>query len=134
MLVNPCCCGAPTVYCTPCRIPEANLTLSWTNSMLGNGSATLTYNAPNVWRSVCTNEIIFALVCAAGSMQLSVTYFLSGECPTGQSQACIGPGSAPFGLTLADYTCSPFHFHYRVTGVNCPLIWESGYTDFYVNG
>jgi hypothetical protein len=100
--------------------------------MLGNGSAALVYIPPGVWSTGCINQLIFALDCLGGAIQFSVTYFLSGTCPSGQSQSCQSPGYAPFGLTLVDYTCNPFMLHYRIVGAECPLVSASGYTSFVV--
>ena len=49
--------------------------------------------------------------------QLTVTYFLSGYCPTGQSQSCVSPGYDPFALSLDSFTCSPFFLQYTVNGL-----------------
>jgi hypothetical protein len=91
------------------------------------------YAPPGSWGSDCVNQLLFGLGCTGGYIQFTVTYFVSGACPDGQSQSCHNPGSAPFAFTLADYTCDPFHLHYTVTGTNCPLVYESGYTDIYVD-
>lgn len=124
----------PVAICTPCSIPKKTLTVSWTNTMLGNGSAPLVYRPPNLWSAACVNQLVIAMDCLAGIIQFVVTYFVSGSCPSGQFQSCQSPGFDPFGLTLVeDYTCDPFHLHYHITGAECPLLSGSGYTDFYID-
>jgi hypothetical protein len=122
--------GAASLPCSPCAIPNRNLTLSWTNALIGPGSTTLAFNPPSQWTSVCTNQIAFQLSCLGGSIQLAVTYFLSGNCPAGQSQSCVSPGSGPFAISLASFSCSPFLLQYTVTGAGCPVLWSDGYTAF----
>jgi hypothetical protein len=123
---------SPVLPCSPCAIPKKNLTVSWVNTLLGNGSATLLYKPPGMWNTGCINQLIFALACNGGLIEFVLAYFLSGECPSGQSQACQSPGAPPFGLTLADYTCEPFMLHYQIVGADCPLVSATGYTSFTV--
>jgi hypothetical protein len=122
----------PSLLCSPCSIPRKTLTVSWTNSMLGNRSVPLVYRPPGMWSTGCINQLILALDCLGGVIQFTVTYFLSGTCPSGQYQTCQSPGHAPFGLTLVDYTCEPFMLHYQVTSADCPLVRGSGYSSFVV--
>ena len=122
----------PGLPCWPCSIPRKTLTVSWTNSMLGNGSAPLVYRPPGLWSTGCINQVIFALDCLGGVTQFAVSFFVSGSCPGGQSQSCQSPGYEPFGLTLVDYTCEPFMLHYQIVGAECPLLSGSGYTSFVV--
>jgi len=120
--------SSPLLSCSPCNIPRKNLTLSWTNSMIGAGSTSLVYAPPGQWNSSCSNQLLFSLACPGSRVMLSVTYFLSGNCPTGQSQSCVSPGYDPFTLSLDGSTCSPFFLQYTVTGAGCPVLWSSGYT------
>lgn len=120
----------PVLSCSPCNIPKKNLTLSWANPLIGDGSTPLVFVPPGQWNSACTNQLLFSLACPGSSVSLSVTYFLSGSCPTGQSQTCVSPGYDPFTLSLDSSTCSPFFLHYTVTGAGCPVLWSSGYTSF----
>jgi hypothetical protein len=49
--------GGGVTTCSPCSIPNENLTLSWTNPLSGNGSATMTY-APGIsptWTTGCAS-------------------------------------------------------------------------------
>jgi hypothetical protein len=120
----------PPLPCSPCNIPKRNLTLSWTNSQLGNGSAALVFTPPGQWNSGCTNHLLFSLSCPGSLIQFTVTYFLSGSCPTGQSQSCNSPGHEPFALFLASYNCAPFFLQYTVTGASCPVLGSNGYSSF----
>ena len=88
--------SSPVLSCSPCSIPRKNLTLSWTNILIGDGSTPLVFVPPGQWNSACTNQLLFSLACPGSSVTLSVTYFLSGSCPTGQSQSCVSPGYDPF--------------------------------------
>jgi hypothetical protein len=118
--------------CSPCPIPKKDLTLSWTNSQLGNGSVPLVFTPPGQHNnSGCSNNLRYSLSCPGELIQFNVTYYLSGSCETGgQSQSCDSPGHEPFALLLADYTCSPFRLHYTVTGASCPVLGSNGYSSF----
>lgn len=124
-----CQCSTPTYPCSPCPIPKRNLTLSWTNNLIGPGSTTLTYNGSNGWSSGCVNQLLFQLLCV-GLTEFVVTYFLSGACPSGQSQSCTYPGYSPFGITLSHSSCSPFELDFTITSGGCPVLWSDGYTSF----
>ena len=99
--------SSPVLSCSPCNIPKKNLTLSWTNSLIGAGSTPLVYVPPGQWNSACTNQLLFSLACPGSWITLSVTYFLSGYCPTGQSQSCVSPGYDPFTLSLDSIHVQP---------------------------
>jgi len=121
------CCGAA---CSPCPIPLKDLTLSWTNLISGPGSTTLTYTpSPNVWKTGCVDDQIYELLCSSGTIVLAVTYFISGECPTGQSQRCSSTGAYPLALVRSSYTCTPFSVTYTVAP-GCPEVEAPGYTSF----
>jgi hypothetical protein len=122
--------SSPVLSCSPCNIPRKNLTLSWANILIGDGSTPLVFSAPGNWSSACTNQLLFALACTGSQVALSVTYFLSGLCPTGQPQACVSTGSNPLSLILDTSTCSPFFLHFTVTSSSCPALWGNGYTSF----
>ena len=140
LLVNNCCCGGSGycgINCSPCRLPAQDLTLAWTNPVLGPGSVTLKYNGPASWISECTNQHIYVLSCP-GSIQFNVTYYLSGACPTGEYQMCTSPGAEPFGITLTSYNCGDAHTDlslvYTLTSSGCPGLWSYGYTSFTITG
>jgi hypothetical protein len=122
--------GTSSLTCSPCAIPKRSLTLSWSNGLIGPGSTQLVFTPPGQWNSACTNQLLYALSCYGSLINLTVTYFLSGSCPTGQSQQCVSPGSDPFALYLDSYTCNPFYLHYTVTGAGCPVLWSNGYSSF----
>ncbi len=132
-LGSPCCCtGISYLSCSPCNIPKANLTLSWTNPLVGPGSATLIYTTgPDAWKTVgCVNQQIYEIKCLSGVVTFEVTYFTSGVCPTGQSATCISGDVFPLGLTLDSHTCSPFSFTWNTN--NCPIGQAPGYLTYTV--
>jgi len=127
--------GSGTVGCSPCDIPQTNLTLSWVNPLSGNGSTMLTYTPiPVSWvTSACFNGLKAELVCTGGQLELRVIYWISGACPgPGLTQYCSNLRATPFGLTLSSYTCSPFSMIFQSRSAGCPAITLSGYTSFTV--
>lgn len=132
---QPGCCGCSgtSTTCSPCSIPNKNLTVSWVNPLIGNGSTTLVYTPIGQWNSTCNRELLYSLTCPGGLIQFTVTYFISGTCPTGQTQRCVNPGTNPFTFLLASYTCSPFLLQYTVSNAGCPILYGSGYMSFAVN-
>jgi hypothetical protein len=124
--------GGATLPCSPCMIPEHNLTISWINSLISNGSATLTYtDTPTLWTSGCSHGLQYKLLCTGGQVELRVIYWTSGACPSpGQTQYCSNLRAMPFGLTLSSYSCSPFSMTFLTTSAGCPAITSSGYTQF----
>ena len=134
MLLNPgsdCGCCASGLTCSPCDIPLRDLTVTWTNSIIGTGSVTMVFDGVNQWNSACTNQLLYSLTCATGAIKFSVTYFVSGSCPTGQRQSCVSPGASPQALTLASYTCSgPFQLNYTCAFADCSVLAGNGYSAF----
>jgi hypothetical protein len=86
--------------------------------------------SPSSWTSACIQQLLFSLSCSASLVQFGVTYYLSGSCPSGQSQSCVSPGSNPLGIVLDASSCSPLYLHYTVTAAACPVLWNKGYTAF----
>jgi hypothetical protein len=126
---------APTgVPCGSCTIPASDLTVSWTNPLLGDGSAPLVYSSTGpVWKSACTNQLLFQLSCTAGQVEFRATYFLSGSCPTGQSQYCSTIRNSPYHLTRTGLVCgSSFLMTVGVTSA-CPNLIAFGYTGFTIS-
>lgn len=120
-----------SVSCSPCSIPASNLTLSWVNPTLGNGSTTLVYSSSGPsWISGCSNGLIYELFCTGGQIELRVVYFTSGTCPTGSSAYCSNLQNSPNGLTLQSSSCTPINIIVNVTPTNCPVIATSSYTRF----
>jgi len=127
--------GQPGYPCGQCQILRNNLTVSWTNLILGNASTTLVYSgSPTTqWISACTNQLLFELVCTQNQVEFRVYYFLSGSCPSGQSQYCSTIRSNPYSLTQTNLTCSPFLLTCKVTSASCPNLATYGYTGFTVS-
>jgi len=129
--------GGGTVGCYPCGIPLTDLTLSWTNLLTGPGSTLLTYTTPpNIWSTGCVDGQLYELVCNSGQLDLIITYFISGFCPTGQRVSCSTQNVYPFSLPMTSYTCSPFSVTFGVIGngftTGCPEVEAPGYTTFTV--
>jgi hypothetical protein len=126
----------PTYPCGPCQVPKKDLTVSWTNLILGNGSTTLVYSGrlATQWISGCTNELLYELVCTEGLVEFRVYYFLSGACPSGQSQSCSTIRGSPYSLTVTDLVCGTgFLLACQVTSASCPNLGSYGYTGFTVS-
>jgi hypothetical protein len=123
--------GSGSITCSPCNIPTQNLTLSWVNAINGNGSTTLTYvNTPTSWTSACANGLLYELLCNSGQLELRVIYFTTGACPTGTQQYCSNLRTAPFGLSVSSFSCTPFSLTLLSRSSGCPTITNSGYTRF----
>jgi hypothetical protein len=120
----------PKLSCAPCPIPQKDLTVSWTNSLVGSGSAPLVFRPPGQWNSACSNQLLYSLTCPGGQVQFAVTYFLTGTCPTGQKQSCVSPGHNPFALLLTSSSCSPLFLRYQCTSQICPALGNEGYSSF----
>ncbi len=121
--------------CSPCSIPEENLTVSWTNLIGGNGSATMTYSSTpsNNWKTgCCDGGLYFELLCTAGTIELRAYFFTSGSCPTGTTEYCSNLESSPLELTLSSHTCTPFSLTFSVSGSDCPTLYGDGNTQFTV--
>ena len=120
------------VPCGVCRIPANNLTVSWTNPILGNGSTTLVYSS-STWTSACSNELIYQLSCTSDQVEFRAIYFISAPCPSGTRQYCSNLRPNPFGLTQTGLTCGN-HFLLTMTcGDACPILQTNGFTSFTVS-
>lgn len=131
---GPCGCCSSSLSCSPCDIPQQDLYVDYLNSFLGNGTVTLTYTAPGSWStgSTCPGGLVYTLSCPGGAVVFSVTYYISGSCPTGSAQSCASNKANPLRLTLTSTTCSPLSLVYSVTGASCPTLWNSFYSQFTV--
>jgi hypothetical protein len=126
--------------CSPCAIPARNLTISWVNPLTGNGADTLIYNSSGPsWATGCSggagagNQLIFKLLCTGGTIEFRVYYFVSGTCPTGQSDYCSNLRPTGAQLLLSNYTCgSGFTLVFATTTESCPTIGGSGFTSFVI--
>jgi hypothetical protein len=130
--------GPANLTCSPCDIPEEDLTISWTNLSSGDGSATLAWNGftgifSAAWATGCVDGgIEFRLACTDGGIELQAIFFTSGVCPTGESNYCSNLRSSPLQLTLSSYTCSPFSLTFVVGEDACPTIYSFGNVQFVV--
>jgi hypothetical protein len=118
----------PTTYvcCSPCRITAEQVhELSWINSTHGSGLTLMNRTATSAWSTDCVDQLIFSLSCHGGSLGLSVSKFDSETCDSGRPMNCA--------LSLTDYTCEPFHLHFRPVGPQCSFLTAAGYTDFYID-
>jgi hypothetical protein len=128
--------SAPSGYvCGTCTIPKQDLTLSYSNLILGDGTAPLTYNnTANTWTSSCTNELIYELICLGNVPVLEVTYFVSGSCPTGQSQTASTARTAPYAITRTALACgTSFLMVTTVSNSSCPVLASYGYTGWTIS-
>ena len=91
------------VTCEPCSIPTEDLTVTWTNPLTGNGSATLTYTSPSSWATGCVdNGLIFSLECTEGTIQLRGHVFCEWRVPDRRLELLLQPPAAQrFYLALA---------------------------------
>ncbi|OJW18800.1 MAG: hypothetical protein BGO49_17405 [Planctomycetales bacterium 71-10] len=119
-----------TVVCGGCKLPRRDLTLTWTNNLLGTHSAPMVFNGIDEWATGCINQISFRLSCRSGAATFTATYFVAGHCPTGQPVVCSSPGSSPIGLTASAQSCDPLFLQYTAT--SCPALSAQGYTKFTV--
>jgi hypothetical protein len=120
--------------CAPCNLPQTNLTISWTNPLTGNGSATMVYSAsPDKWvTGCCDGGLFFELLCTGGGIELRVFFFTSGVCPTGTTSFCSNLQAAPLELVFSNHTCSPLSLVFEVNGAECPTLFSDGNTQFTV--
>ena len=126
-------CSGGATTCTPCNIPNENLTLSWTNTLTGSGSTTMTYSIPGTWATGCCDAgLEFAMSCTEAGIELRAFFFVSGECPTGETQYCSNQRANPLSLQLTDYTCSPFSLKLEVLEDDCPTLYGLGNAQFVI--
>jgi len=124
------------ILCGACQIPAKNLTVSWTNPILGNGSETLVYSGVGptaTWASNCSNQLVYSLQCTDGQVEFRATFFVSGPCPTGSSQYCSNLRASPFGLTQTGLTCGDDFLLTMTCGVACPVLQTNGFESFTVS-
>lgn len=118
--------------CSPCGIPRVDLTLEWSGPA-GSGTVNLVYSNGQWASAACDNQLLYFLSCVGGNTRFAVRYFVSGGCPGGQALECASTDD-PASLTLADYTCHPFHLHYQLTEDSCNALYANGITDFTIDG
>ncbi len=129
-----CCCGATPFQCGNCSIPKKDLTLDWSNEIIGDGSTKLLFNGTNQWASSCTHQVLYLLFCNALNLEFRVIYFISGACPNGQSNFCSTFGNPPLRLNRTSLTCGDnFDLEATVTNQGCPNLFGNGYTSFSIH-
>ncbi len=113
---------------TPCPLPLADLTLSWTGP--ASGSGTLVYDAATKdWKMTCHGRIT-ARLSATGSLTVgfTVTLWDTADCTgTGVSH----PFSYPASISLLSYNCSPLDFVFNVAFTSS-MLYQAGYRTFHV--
>jgi hypothetical protein len=125
--------GGGRTLCSPCTIPNEDLTITWTNILTGNGSATMRFGGGPSWVTGCVDSgVQFALGCTAGLIELRSMFFVSGSCPTGSSNYCSNLRGNPLTLTLASHTCSPFTMTFMLSEAGCPELYDEGNTQFVI--
>jgi hypothetical protein len=121
--------------CYPCALPRQNLTVSWVNTISGNGQTILAYSAvPPSWTSGCSKGLQYKLLCTGGQLEFRVIYWTTGACPDlTTSQYCSNLRGTPFGLTLlSGYSCMPLNLTFMVSVSTCPAVSAAGYQSFTV--
>jgi hypothetical protein len=128
--------GCVLLTCSPCSIPRGDLTIAWTNTITGNGSATMTYSAAGqTWTATCVdNGQIFLLRCTGGAINFAVEYFTAGGCPGGTIAGCSAADASPNKLIVGTQTCSPFSLTFGVDATHCPGVFANGDTQFTITG
>jgi hypothetical protein len=132
--------GPPMLLCGTCNVPATNLTLSYVNSLDGNGSCTLTYDSVHhTWTSPCLTTIgtvtiaggiKWVLTCSSPNLILTMT---SGNstCTT-TSASCASNGTPGVNkLRLVSLTCgAPFTAVYDcgASGADCVAFSGPGFT------
>lgn len=137
--IQNCGCTSPGQTCSPCVIPYSSGTLSYTNTLFGNGSVVLTWNGSSGslarWNAATINfgggsTYTFHLLCFGGATTLSVNDQFGDDCPD-ITAAC---------WQVIDYTCSPYHIHFQIINPLpslcsgfCATPGSAGFTDLYVD-
>ena len=125
--------GGSGTLCSPCKIPDEDLTITWTNILTGNGSTTMKFGSGPTWKTGCVDSgLQFILACNSGSIELLAVFFVSGSCPTGLSNYCSNLRSNPLSLTLAEHICSPFSLTFTLDETGCPELTDEGNTQFVI--
>jgi hypothetical protein len=126
--------GGLITTCSPCDIPNEDLTITWTNALTGGGVATLHYDTSTGWTttSCVDGGLLFHLGCGVGGIELRAIYFIDGSCPSGTQQYCSNLQVAPLTLTPSAYTCSPFSLTFTIDELGCPALFGDGNTQFVV--
>lgn len=130
-----CGCCVSGCSCGSCTIPAGDLTVSWTNVIFGDGSILMPQSSICGWAtSVCSHNVLFQLLCTSFlTIEFRVIYFVSGVCPTGQSDYCSTERFSPKQLVRTGLTCgSPFLMTISCDTA-CSNLQARGYTGFTVS-
>ena len=140
----PCCGGTgppPTSCggCQPCFVPDVDLTLSWINGTLGNGSCTLIYDSSTeTWNSGCVaNNMKYRYVCySTGFCTDLIVTSHDATCPASPHNSCsVCFPINGFQLQYQDgYTCVPYHVEYPCILTGCTHLTNMGFTKFIIDG
>ena len=130
-------CGAAMCTCGTCTIPQANLTLSYSNLIIGDGTTPLVYASgarpASGIRAARTNCTVSTDLHGRASRVPGVLLL---PAPAPPARASIVPTSdrPPNGLTQTGLTCgSAFLLACTVNSSSCPNIATYGYTGFAVS-
>jgi hypothetical protein len=125
--------GSSGTMCSPCNIPNEDLTITWSNILTGSSFAIMKFGVGPFWQTGCVDSgLQFILSCNSGSIELRAVFFISGSCPTGSSNYCSNLRSNPLSLTLLDHTCSPFSLTFTLTEAGCPEVYDEGNTQLMI--
>lgn len=127
-----------TVPCGACDLPFEDLTLSYVNTIAGNGTVTLVPGGGTTWTSACvkigsTSWYQFTWSCISGTMVLSVSKYSTSGCLT-PSNTCASNSSSSTKLITVSTSCSPLDYEYSVGPYpalpSCGYLSVDGFTTF----
>lgn len=105
------CCGGiqNCLACTPCQIPETNLTLTWSNL----SQHVMTYNSSAGTWTACfasgPNYIQIVLSCISGALTVTYKSSSNSDCSSSAFVECWNLGSTgSCAYSFTSYTCNPF--------------------------
>jgi hypothetical protein len=129
--------------CSPCILPKMDLTVSWTNDVLGNGSTTLFYGRPTLdypgikgWSSGCASKLKFELFCINGRTIFHIHAYADSDCKSYFTECSEGDELANIPahtLYPNGFSCNPLFLRYTLTNLSCPYVSSLGFTSFTVS-
>lgn len=113
---------------TPCPLPQRDLTVSWVNPTIGNGSAVLKWKkATKDWQMDCFNGLVVRLFTIGSSTYgFSVTTYANAE--------CNGTGTTltyPAQISFLSFNCEPLDLVFKLT-FTTSAAYLKGYRTFTV--